>query len=294
MHPLLLYLAILAGLLGVSSSSILFQFTGADPLVAAFYRLAIATLLLAIPLLLCPQERCRVSRQDLGRCIASGLFLALHFGTWFFSLRLTSITASTVLVSTHPFIVMAYNSLFRREYPESGSLTGVLLAVAGAAVVGWGDLTTDGEALLGDLLAFLGAVAMAGYLLLGQRVRRSVSTITYTTLTYGTAALVLGMTALTRGTPLWGYAPVDWIVFAALAIFPTLLGHTLFNWALRFVSAALLSVSILGEPVGASLLAWLLWRQVPAATTWLGGSLVLVGTALFLRSGSTAKNPSAS
>jgi len=292
MHPLLPYLAILAGLLGVSSSSILFQFTTADPLAAAFYRLAIATLLQAVPFLFSPKERSPISREDLWRCIVSGLFLACHFGAWFFSLRLTSITASTVLVCTHPFIVLAYNRLFRGERHETASLTGVLLAVVGAAVVGWGDLSADDSALLGDLLAVVGAAAMAGYLLLGRRVRSSVSTLTYTTLTYGTAALALGMTVLVRGIPLWRYAPTDWLVFLGLAIFPTLLGHTLFNWALRFIPAALLSVSILGEPVGASLLAWLLWRQVPAATTWIGGSLVLVGTALFLRSSSTAKQAS--
>jgi len=294
MHPLLPYLAILLGLLGVSSSSILFQFTSADPLVAAFYRLAIAALLQAGSLLFSPRGRSPMSCQDVWRCVASGLFLACHFGTWFFSLRLTSITASTVLVSTHPFIVLAYNRLFRGERPAGASLAGVLLAVAGAAVVGWGDLSADSQALLGDALAFLGAVAMAGYLLLGRRLRSSLSTITYSTLTYGTAALLLGMTSLVRGVRLHGYSAADWLVFVALAIFPTLLGHILFNWALRFVPAAVLSVSILGEPVGASLLAWLLWRQVPAAATWIGGSLVLAGTALYLRSSSTARDPSTS
>jgi drug/metabolite transporter (DMT)-like permease len=274
-------MVVLLGVLSVSSSSILFKFATAEPLVVAFYRLAFSVGLLAAPLLW--QERQRIERKDLWLSVASGIFLAAHFATWFFSLTLTSVASSTILVSTHPFLVLLYGYLFRGERITRTALAGVALAVVGAVLVGWGDFALDSRAVWGDLLAFLGAVTVSGYFLIGRHVRQRMNAISYSVAVYTTATLVLLVAAIAWGSPLTGFAPVNWWIFAGLAVFPTIFGHTLFNWALRYVPASVISINILGEPVGATILAWLIWRTAPAPVSLTGGALILVGIAIFLR-----------
>lgn len=279
------YLVVLLGVLSVSMASVLFKFATAEPLVVAFYRLAFSVLLLAVPLLW-RRKRDAAERprpRDVGLALLSGLFLAAHFATWFFSLNLTSIASSTVLVSTHPFVVLLYGYLFRGERPGRWAVAGILAAVAGAVLVGWGDFRLDSQALVGDLLAFLGAVTVSGYFLIGRDLRQRMTAISYSIITYAAAAAALLAGALVLGNPLAGFAPVNWWVFVGLAVFPTLFGHTLFNWALRYVPATVISVNILGEPVGASILAWLIWRTAPGPLSLAGGVLLLAGIALFIR-----------
>lgn len=247
----------------------------------AFYRLAFSVLLLGAPLLW--QQREATQRRDLALAAVSGLFLAAHFATWFFSLTMTSIASSTILVSTHPFLVLLYGYLFRGERTNRTALAGVGLAVLGAALVGWGDFRLDGQALLGDLLAFLGAVTVTGYFLIGRNLRQRMGAVTYSVTAYASAAAALLVAALLWGSPLTGFAPLNWWIFVALAVFPTIFGHTLFNWALRYLPASVISVNILGEPVGASLMAWLLWRTAPGSVSLTGGLVILLGIALFLR-----------
>lgn len=247
----------------------------------AFYRLAFSVLILGAPLLW--RRREAVQRRDLALAAVSGLFLAAHFATWFFSLTLTSIASSTILVSTHPFLVLLYGYLFRGERTGRGALAGVGLAVLGAALVGWGDFALDGKALLGDLLAFLGAVTVTGYFLIGRNLRQRMDAVTYSAAAYASASVALLLAALVWGSPLTGFAPANWWIFAALAVFPTIFGHTLFNWALRYLPASVISVNILGEPIGASLMAWLLWRTAPGPVSLTGGLTILLGIALFLR-----------
>ena len=274
------YLVVLLGVLSVSGASVLFKFATAEPLVVAFYRLGFSVLLLALPLLW-RREREHVRRADFWLTAASGLFLAAHFATWFFSLKLTSVASSTVLVSMHPFLVLLYGYLFHGERTRGWALLGAVLAVAGAILVGWGDVSLESGALLGDFLAFLGAVTVSGYFLIGRHVRQRMSAVMYSVIAYGSATLALLAAALVWGSPLAGFASVNWWIFGALAVFPTIFGHTLFNWALKFVPASVISVSILGEPIGASLLAWLIWRTAPGPLGLAGGLLILTGIALF-------------
>ncbi len=275
------YLVIFLGVLSVSGASILVKLSTAEPLVIAFYRLAFSVALLAVPLLWRKQERIPI--RDRWLSIASGLLLATHFAAWFFSLRLTSIASSTILVSTHPFAVLVVNYITRGERPGGAPLAGVLLSVVGVGLVGWGDFGLDSRALLGDLLALVGAVTVSGYLLIGREVRKQVGAVAYSTMTYASASVALLLTALAWGSPLSGFEPINWWIFLALAVFPTLFGHTLFNWALKYVPAAVVSVNILGEPIGASLLAWLIWRTAPGGLSLIGALLVLVGVGLFIR-----------
>jgi drug/metabolite transporter (DMT)-like permease len=274
------YIVVLLGVLSVSASSVLFKFATAEPLVVAFYRLAFSVLLLGAPLLW--RKREKIDRRDLWLSVISGLFLAAHFATWFFSLTMTSIASSTVLVSMQPFLVVLYGYLVGAERTNGRALVAVGLTVVGAILIGWGDFALDPRALLGDVLAFLGAVAVTGYLLIGRQVRQRMSAIAYSVVVYSAATVALLIAALAWGSPLTGFAPGNWWVFVALAVFPTIFGHTLFNWALKYLPASVISVNILGEPVGATLLAWLIWGTAPGPVTLLGGFLLLVGIALFL------------
>lgn len=268
------------GVLAASSASILFKFATAEPLVVAFYRMALSALILGVPLLW--GKRSSVAWRDVGLAAVSGLFLAAHFATWFTSLTLTSVASSTILVSTHPFLVMGFTALIWREKTTGRTLAGAAVAVAGAVLVGWGDFRLDSRALLGDLLAFAGAATVTGYFLIGRTLRQRMDAITYSTLAYAAAAMVLLTAALLSGNRLTGFHPTNWWIFTALAVFPTLFGHTLLNWALRFLRPAVVSVSILGEPVGASALAWLIWRTAPGPLALAGGLLILVGMVAFL------------
>ncbi len=265
----------------MSGASVLVKLSTAAPLVIAFYRLAFSVVLLGGPLLWQKPER--PSRRDIGLSLLSGVFLAAHFATWFFSLTLTSIASSTVLVSTHPFLVLAYNYLVRGERTTRSALAGVLVAVVGASLIGWGDFALDARSLLGDLLAFLGAVTVTGYFLIGQNVRQRVGAVVYSATAYSSATVVLLVLALLWGSPLHGFDSINWWIFTGLAVFPTIFGHTLFNWALKFVPASVISVNILAEPIGASLLAYAIWRSLPSTPSLMGAVLLLVGVALFLR-----------
>lgn len=267
------------GVLSVSGASVLFKFATAEPLVVAMYRLAFSVVLLGIPLLW--RRAGRIARKDLLLSLLSGVFLAAHFGTWFFSLKMTSVSSSTVLVTMHPFIVLLYGYFAWGERTRGWAVAGVALAVLGAVLVSWGDFRLDARALMGDLLAFLGAVTVSGYFLIGRHLRQRLGAVEYSVLAYASAAAVLLVAAMAWGSPLTGFAPTNWWIFTALAVFPTIFGHTLFNWALKFVPASVISVSILGEPIGASILAWIIWRTAPGPMSLLGGTLILTGVGLF-------------
>jgi drug/metabolite transporter (DMT)-like permease len=264
----------------ISGASILIKLSTADPLVIGFYRLAFTVLILLVPFLL--QKRAPIARRDVVLSSLSGLFLAAHFATWFFSLKLTSVASSTILVNTHPFIVLLVGYVAWGERPAQRALTGVGIAVLGAMLVGWGDFAMDSRGLWGDLLAFLGAVTVSGYFLLGRHIRQRVDAIAYSVMVYSVAAVVLLGAALLSGSSLTNFSPVNWWIFVGLAVFPTVFGHTLFNWALKYLPPAVISVNILGEPLAASFLAWLIWRSMPNQLSLVGGALLLVGIAVFL------------
>lgn len=269
--------------LAAASSAILTRFSSAPPLVIAFYRLALTVLILAVPLLWqYRQELAAISRRDLLLSAASGLFLGVHFGAWISSLFLTTVASSTVLVSTHPFLVLALGVFLLGERVSLWATAGAGLAVLGAVLVGWGDFDLGPVALAGDALAFLGAVAFAAYVLIGRSVRQRVGVLPYTVTAYSVAAISLLAAALASGQHLLGHPARDWLIFLALAVFPTILGHTVFNWALRYVKASVVSVGILGEPLGAAVLAWTIFGELPGSLSLAGGALILCGIGWFL------------
>lgn len=217
----------------------------------------------------------------------SGLLLALHFWSWIASLRYTSVASSVVLVSLKPVFAWGLAAAWLREHPTRLEAWGIALAVIGASLIGLGDARLSLGALGGDVLALLGAVTGAGYYVIGRRVRQTVGIWRYATGVYAVAAAALALLALARRTPLVGFAGRDWTVFGAMAAGPMLIGHTGMNYALRHFRATTVNVAALGEPVGASLIAWLVpsIHEAPPMTALVGGVLVLSGIALSLKAG---------
>jgi len=214
--------------------------------------------------------------------VLSGLLLALHFWTWIASLRFTTVASSVVLVSLKPIFVWALAAVWLHEHPSRREGWGIGIAVLGATLIGIGDARLSLGALGGDLLALGGAVTAAGYYVIGRRVRATVGVWTYATVVYAVAALTLAAVALLRNVPLTGFAGRDWAVFGALAAGPMLVGHTGMNYALKHYRATTVNVAALGEPVGATLIAWLGLHEVPGILALCGAAVVVAGIGLTL------------
>lgn len=288
-------LAIPFGILAVSTASIFIRYAQAEApsLVIAAGRLSIAALVLS-PLALTRHrgELSALSRRDWLLALLSGFFLAVHFATWITSLEYTTVASSVVLVSTSPLWVGLLAPLTIREPVSRGVLLGMALALAGGTIVGLSDSCAfesfhlscpplraflGGEAFLGDVLALAGAFAGAGYLLIGRRLREGMSLVAYVFLVYGVAAVVLMLFMLSAGHSLLGYSPRLYLWLVLLALVPQLLGHSTFNWALRYLTAAYVSITLLGEPVGSAILAYIFLGEVPGALMAFGAILILVG-----------------
>jgi drug/metabolite transporter (DMT)-like permease len=270
------------GILAVSSSAFLITFARQDgmPAVAiAALRLTLAALvLLPIALARSRDELRLLAPRDLALAMLSGVFLALHFAFWISSLDYTSVMSSIVFVSTNPLFVALASVLLLRESLRRGTLLGIVVAALGGAVVGLADLGhVGGESLQGDALALAGAVAVSGYLLIGRQLRGRLSLLPYIALVYSSAAVVLLAMAWAMGITLFGYSPAAYGLIVLLAAGPQLIGHSSYNWALKYLSATFITVTILAEPIGASLLAIPILGQVPDPIKFAGGALILIG-----------------
>jgi drug/metabolite transporter (DMT)-like permease len=213
----------------------------------------------------------------------SGLFLSLHFAFWIGSLKYTSVASSVILVTTHPFFVGIGGWLLLGEELDGRLMVGILLALLGSGLISYGDLEISQDAVLGDGLALLGAIAAAGYLLMGRKLRRSHDLLSYILPVYATAGLVLILLALLFRKPFHGYSPSTYVLLFLLALVPQLIGHTTFNWALKYLPASMVSITILGEPVGSTILAYLTLGE--GLTLWkvVGGLLIFSGILTALR-----------
>ncbi len=286
--------ALALAIVGMSCAAPLVRLSTSAPLTIAAWRLLLSLGIVGTALAVegSWREWRTLTRRELGWCVLAGVLLAVHFWSWNVSLRLTSVAASVVLVSMQPIIVLPLAARWLGERATRGQRLGVLLAVAGACVVAAGDGLRSllggfgsGRALLGDGLALLGAATGAGYYLIGRRVRARLSLWPYVGIVYATCALLLVIAAPMANAPLWPVSLREFLIFAGLAIGPMLLGHTGLNWALGHAPAYLVNVAVLGEPVGATLLAWLLpgIAERPPALALLGGTIVLAGLVLATR-----------
>ena len=279
------FAALSLGVVAVSTGAIFVKAADAPALVTAAYRVGIASLvLLPLSWIHVRRELLALQAREVGLALAAGAFLALHFGTWIASLDYTSVANSVVLVNTNPIWVGLLTPLVTREPIRAGTLGCILLSVMGGTVIGWGDLAGGGGALWGDALALLGGIFAALYLLMGRKLRRRLSLLAYIFLCYGSAAVFLWMAVGLSGLPVTGFSTGTWGAFAGMALFSQLVGHTSYNWALKWLSTSTVAISLLGEPIGASLLAYLLFDEALTGAKFLGGGLILLAIYLAARS----------
>jgi drug/metabolite transporter (DMT)-like permease len=267
----------------VSTGAILVRLAAAPALAVSFHRVAIASLLL-LPFAAGDARRSWRTLDARRRLLlaASGVALALHFATWIASLAHTTVAASVLLVNTAPLFAILLSRLFLGERPSRTVQVATPVAFGGATLIAMGDGGSGTASLLGNALAVAGAVTLAAYQVIGRGLRHALPLQAYVLGVWGAAALVLAALAHADGVPLVGYPARTWILFTALAVVPTLGGHGLVNKSLRALPAPTVGLFLLGEPVVASLLAWLLFRETPGQATLAGGAIVLGALALVL------------
>lgn len=275
-------LIIILGVVGVSLSAPLVRISSAPSMILAFYRVAMATfMLLPYVLIRKGEELQKMNTKDWVLCAVSGICLGLHFSFYFESLRYTSIASSVVFVDTEVFFVALIMLLFFHEKIPLLGWVGILATFLGSVIIALSDSGSGGGALLGDMIALTGAVFVAGYTMIGKVCRKRISTITYTFIVYGAAALTVLVLLLIRRIPLTGYEPVDYLAALGMAVFCTLLGHSVFSWGLKYESAAFVSNSKLLEPVFASIIGVFLFREIPKLAVVIGGLVVISGVLLY-------------
>jgi drug/metabolite transporter (DMT)-like permease len=266
----------------VSSAAVIISLARAEGIPAlaiAALRLSLAALVVGpIALARARGEIRRLSRRDLALSFAGGTFLSLHFIFWITSLDSTSVMSSVIFVSTSPLFVGLASLLLLRERLSRGTMFGIALAVAGGMVVGIGDQGSRGVgSIRGDIYALLGGVSASGYLLVGRALRQRMSLAAYTGIVYTLAAAILMAVAFASGAQLFGHPWKGYLLVALLAAGPQLIGHTSYNWALKHLSATFVTVTLLAEPVGATILAIPILGQVPSPMGLAGGLLILGG-----------------
>ena len=280
------FVALALSVIALSTSAILVRYSTAPSVIKAFYRVVITVGVLA------PWALTRY-RGDFGRLRArdaflagvTGVALAVHFAAWFESLEWTSVAASVTLVQSQPLFVAVGAWALLDERITRRRAVGILVAVSGMVAMSLGELGSGvalagGRPLYGNALAVIAAVAFAGYALAGRSIRQRVSLVPYVTVVYVVCAVTLLGLVVRQGHPLTGYPPREWALFAAMALGPGLAGHTVINWVLAHVDSSVVSVSLLGEPLGSTLLALVLLGEVPTLATVVGGSVVLLGIAV--------------
>jgi drug/metabolite transporter (DMT)-like permease len=269
-------LALALGAMAISTGAIFARLAEAPPLVIAAYRVGLATVLLApFAFLRHRQALQRLTWPDLRLALLSGAFLAGHFATWISSLNYTSVANSVVLVNTNPIWVGLLTPLVTGDRVARATVVGIGVSVAGGLVIGAGDLAGGGGALVGDALALAGSLCAAAYILIGRNLRRRLSLVSYILLCYGSAAVFLWLAVLGLRLPVAGFSGGTWAAFWGMAIVAQLVGHTSFNWALRWFSAGAIAVALLGEPIGATILAYLIFGEGLTVSKVVGGGMIL-------------------
>jgi drug/metabolite transporter (DMT)-like permease len=280
------YWVLAFSLLGVSFAGPLVQLSSSDPVAIAVWRLGFSLLIVAAFLVATGEWRDwgKISPGELALAAAGGVSLALHFWAWNASIHLTTIAASVTLVSLQPAVVGVISAVALREAPSKRQMLGIGVAIAGALVIAAPDFDAGvapagNRPLLGNLLATSAAVTAAIYYTIGRRLRRTLGIWAYVGIVYTAAFLTLLAIALSRDVSLAAESPREIAIFVGLAIGPMLIGHTGMNWALKYLPAYVVNLTVLGEPVGATLLGALIpaIRQIPTANTLIGGAIVLAG-----------------
>lgn len=279
------YAALIAGILSVSFAATFIRLADAAPAFIAALRMIIASVLL-LPWALSSKDFRREIKELLKRDAVllglSGLFLSLHFLLWITSLSHTGVASSVAFVATSPLFVALYSVIVLREGVSKLFWLGLAVSVAGGIILGGVDLLDGSGSWVGDVLAIGGALAGAGYFLVGSRLRKSLSLITYIFPVYSVAGIILGLLALSFGITASGIGRNTYFYCFLLALVCQVGGHSLFNWALKSLKATVVTIATLGEPVGASVIALLVLRESPSVSQVIGGGFILAGIFIVL------------
>jgi len=277
------------GIVSISFAAIFIRFCDDVPaIMIATYRLSIASIILLVFSMIKGVSFRTVSRRDMVLSLAGGVFLGLHFIFWTTSLKYTSVASSVVLVTTNPIFVGIFSWLFLKEKQYAEIIAGTILCLLGSVVIAAGDsglhslILLDKKALTGDVLALMGAVMGSAYLLTGSRVRERLDILTYITIVFTASALFLIGTSFVMGISPAGYRPSSYMYMVLLAVIPQLVGHTSINWALEHLRAGMIAISILGEAIGATILAYLFFGET--VSTFQVAGMVLVFAAIIIAS----------
>jgi len=279
-HP---YIPIVIGVISVSMSAIFVKLASAEAGIIAFYRMLFSVLIMA-PLFLgkYTKELMTLRGRDWLFSSLAGIFLAFHFILWFESLNYTSVASSTVLVTLQPLFAFVGTYFFFKEKITMKTIVAGAIAIVGSILISWGDFKVSGSAFYGDVLALIACALATAYFLLGQDVRKRLSLMTYTMVVYVVSTFTLFIYVIVKGESFGPYSSMDWLWFFLLALLPNLFGHTLFNWSIKYVSTNVISIAILFEPVGAAILALIIFNEYLIVTQTMGGLIVLAGILLFV------------
>ena len=284
MNNIKTYLILFGGVFALSTSAIWVRLAGAPSGVTAFYRLGITAAVLLPFFLLSKSCRAEVKALRRSRWLeiaAAGTFLALHYLLWFESLDYTSIASSTVIVSLQPLFSIVLERVLLKSRFRPAALVGCGIALLGSVIIGFGDFQISGLSLLGDILAFVAAGVISGYYFLGQTIRKEVSALTYSVLAYFASAAVLLACTLVRGEPLVGYSGESWLAFVGIALIATVGGQFVFNLLLKQLPASAVTMSILGEPIGTCILAYLFLHESISLQQLIGIVTIIGGLSVY-------------
>ena len=274
----LAYIALIVGIFAISTSAILIRWSNSEPLVIGSYRQTFATLLF-LPFLFKDKfkELTSLSLTENAELIFIGILLGAHFGFWISSVKATSVAASVLLGTCHIVYVAIIGWIVFGEKLNKRGITGIFLALFGIIILFWGDLVEDPGNFKGNFLAFISGILAGLYYLGGRKHRKKISLPTYAFIVYLSSAITMWIVVLVQGLEYKSISKSEFQLFFVMALVPTLLGHTMQNWALAFLPAYVISITLLAEPVGSGLLAWHLFDEVPSLGVLIGGLIVLFG-----------------
>ncbi len=278
------YLILFGGVFALSTSAIFAKIAVAPSSVMAFYRLLIAAIVLTPFFLFRQKNRSEINTlqtKQWMQIISAGLLLALHYVLWFESLNFTSVASSTILVCLQPLFSLALERFVNRKKIKTTALTGCIIALCGCIIIGSGDLQISGKSLLGDILALVAAGVISLYFFVGENVRKDISAVTYSTLSYFFSAIILLIYIVSRNDSLRGYTVHTWLAFIGLAVISTIGGQFIFNLLLKRVPASAVTMSILGEPIGTCFLAYLILHEAVVLQQFIGISVIMFGMTVY-------------
>jgi drug/metabolite transporter (DMT)-like permease len=281
-----LHLLLLVGIMAISTAPIFIKLCPAPALIIAAYRMLFASLMIA-PLAIHRRAWSPWSRREMGWLILSGLSLSLHFTFFIGSLKYTSVASSVVLANTNPLFVGLGGWLFLRERLQRNLVLGILFSVAGGSLIGVGDMGLSRDALFGDGLALLGAIMASVYFLAGRKMREHQDLLSYIFPVYSVAGLVLVLFSVIARQSFFIYSTSTYFYLFLLALIPQLIGHSSFNWALKYLPASMVAIAVLGETIGSTLLAYFILGEGLTLLKVIGAGLIFVGILVALRSQGT-------